>query len=281
MRDRDFFNFMASQNFIGDFTESSYSGIGNRGTNSNKYELIGPMIIMMPGLAIRATSTTLQGSFKDVSTDKPKDSFLLPSGGAWNKSDSKFLAYLMLNPGGIESEGTSMMKVCPYTYFSLNVHHRVDLPPLKSFISSRRRHLKTQKLMKLEALSPRSLKVPHETKKDSDIEQSVFDAKPTYDEIDMDIFIEIYANEKDSKLTAEEEMGKTDFFKEVEDKEDVIFKPTIENKDVTVMLVIPSIIDAPYPYESQIDLGEDLKTSFDYVAIEADTKAKCKSRPPT
>ncbi|XP_028760616.1 uncharacterized protein LOC114719300 [Neltuma alba] len=34
--------------------------------------------------------------------------------------DSKFPPYLMLNPGATESEGTSVRKVCPYTYCSLN-----------------------------------------------------------------------------------------------------------------------------------------------------------------
>ena len=36
--------------------------------------------------------------------------------------DSKFPSYLMLNPGRTESEGTSVTKVCPYTYCSLNGH---------------------------------------------------------------------------------------------------------------------------------------------------------------
>ncbi|XVF24216.1 hypothetical protein REPUB_Repub13aG0108600 [Reevesia pubescens] len=57
--------------------------------------------------------------------------------------DPKFPSYLMLNPGGTESEGTSIMKVCPYTYCSLNGHHHTPLPPLKCFLKARRRSLKT------------------------------------------------------------------------------------------------------------------------------------------
>lgn len=60
--------------------------------------------------------------------------------------DSKFPAYLMLSPGATEYEGTSAMKVCPYTYCSLNGHRHAPLPPLKCFLSSRRRLLKNLKV---------------------------------------------------------------------------------------------------------------------------------------
>lgn len=69
--------------------------------------------------------------------------------------DSKFPEYLVLSPGGTEAEGTSVFKVCPYTYCSLNGHLHAQYPPLKSFISARRRALKSQRGMKLEASSPR------------------------------------------------------------------------------------------------------------------------------
>lgn len=69
--------------------------------------------------------------------------------------DSKFPAYLMLNPGGTEYEGTSIVKVCSYTYCSLNGHHHAPLPPLKCFLKARRRSMKVQRSMKVEALSPR------------------------------------------------------------------------------------------------------------------------------
>lgn len=51
--------------------------------------------------------------------------------------DCKFPAFLSLNP-----EGTSAVKVCPYTYCSLNGHHH---PPLKTFLSARRHAIKTQR----------------------------------------------------------------------------------------------------------------------------------------
>ncbi|RDX58569.1 hypothetical protein CR513_62103, partial [Mucuna pruriens] len=178
---------------------------------------------------------------------------------------SKFPSYLMLSPGGTESEGTSVIKVCPYTYCSLNGHHHADLPPLKSFISTRRRLLKTQKRAKLEPLSPPRLKVPLETQKEDS------DAKPACDEIGIDIFIEIYANEKDAKPTETEENGRIDFLKEIEDQEDN--KSTIEESEEGVMQVIsPRLIGIPSLLISEIDLEEDFKQSFDDVAIEVDTK---------
>ncbi|XP_058758670.1 calmodulin binding protein PICBP [Vicia villosa] len=152
--------------------------------------------------------------------------------------DSNFPSYLELNHGGTELEGSSVMRVCSYSYCSLNGHHHHhgdNLPPLKTFVASRRRVLKR---VKLEALSPRSprsrrLKAMCEVgKKDCDVEQNVFDEKPECDEIDMDFFLEIYASErKDEKSEGEEEIGKVEFLEEVEGCEDII-KSTIEDDGV-------------------------------------------------
>ncbi|XP_075507344.1 uncharacterized protein LOC142544162 [Primulina tabacum] len=59
--------------------------------------------------------------------------------------DYKLPDYLVLNQGGTESEGTSVIKVCPYTYCSLNGHLHDPLPPLKSFMSAKRLMLKNQR----------------------------------------------------------------------------------------------------------------------------------------
>lgn len=176
------------------------------------------------------TKTT---SFKASRTSCPRKSTRATCSSTLK--DSSFPSYLMLNHGGTELEGTSVMKVCSYTYCSLNGHHHhADLPPLKTFMSSRRRVLKR---VKLEALSPRSrrLKATGETEmKDSDVEKSAFDSKPSYDETAMDFFIEIYDNEKkDAESTGEEVIGKIDFLEEVEDHEDII-KSTIENDGIEV-----------------------------------------------
>ncbi|TKY67592.1 dentin matrix acidic phosphoprotein [Spatholobus suberectus] len=139
----------------------------------------------------------------------------------------------MLHPGGTESEGASVMKVCSYTYCSLNDHGHAPLPPLKSFMSARRRLLETQKNIMPEAMSPQRWKVSCDTKNDSDIEHVVFDGKPACDEADtgnptitpfaqeigMDFFIDIYANKNEGS----DEMGRFNSVKDLEDQEDISF----------------------------------------------------------
>ncbi|KAF8398300.1 hypothetical protein HHK36_017227 [Tetracentron sinense] len=124
--------------------------------------------------------------------------------------DSKFPAYVMLHPGGTESEGTSVMKVCPYTYCSLNGHHHAPLPPLKCFLSAKRRLLKTQKSMRLNCQSPLRAN-PSSRKKEIDTDQiapneelaireAVSDStamSPLIEEVGTDFFIEIYAKPRE------------------------------------------------------------------------------------
>ncbi|KAE9585251.1 hypothetical protein Lal_00017990 [Lupinus albus] len=47
-------------------------------------------------------------------------------------------------------EGVPSIKICPYTYCSLHGHRRGDLPPLKRFVSMRRRQLKTYRSTKMD-----------------------------------------------------------------------------------------------------------------------------------
>lgn len=134
--------------------------------------------------------------------------------------DSKFPTYLTLNPGGTEAEGTSVTKVCPYTYCSLNGHHHAPLPPLKCFLSARRRSMKTQKIMKLQALSPRNAKTSGKGMKEIGNVQLIFDEKPAQEEVGTYTFIEIYFKSKEDgngetggKLAGDEK--KIDFCEEV------------------------------------------------------------------
>ncbi|KDP40501.1 hypothetical protein JCGZ_24500 [Jatropha curcas] len=121
--------------------------------------------------------------------------------------DSKFPEYLMLNPGGTDAEGTSVLKVCPYTYCSLNGHHHTPLPPLKCFLKARRRSLKAQMSAILEVLSPRRTKLSGDGTEEISSELNFSDDKPLHKEedsidtattpvvkeADKDFFIEIYA----------------------------------------------------------------------------------------
>ncbi|KAB1227542.1 hypothetical protein CJ030_MR1G019998 [Morella rubra] len=145
------------------------------------------------------------------------------------QKDSKFPAYLMLSPGATESEGTSVTKVCPYTYCSLNGHRHSHLPPLKCFLSARRRLVKTQKSMKMEALTPRRAKRSSEGTEEIETPKLIVDDKPALVESDIvnlakpyllqdggqDFFIEIYTKCKD---TDSEAMGKGTY----REKEDTI-----------------------------------------------------------
>ncbi|KAK1576960.1 hypothetical protein Q3G72_017887 [Acer saccharum] len=67
--------------------------------------------------------------------------------------DNKFPHQVEVKTGGGESGGHSAMKVCTYTYCSLHGHRHGNLPPLKRFVSMRRRLLKKQKSMKPESRS--------------------------------------------------------------------------------------------------------------------------------
>ncbi|KAK6933875.1 Calmodulin-binding domain, plant [Dillenia turbinata] len=119
--------------------------------------------------------------------------------------DSKFPDFLELNPGGTEADGTSVLKVCPYTYCSLNGHHHPLLPPLKCFLAARRRLLKTRKSTSLECLSPEKVK-PSEAKDNVNLvgvdevqeEELHNTATPAVikDETEA-FFIEIYARERE------------------------------------------------------------------------------------
>lgn len=102
--------------------------------------------------------------------------------------DCKLPAYLSLSPGGTESVGTSVIKVCPYTYCSLNGHHHAPLPPLKCFLSARRRAIKTQRIVKLGCSSPRRGRAVG----DDDDLRSSSDSR-VIEEQSNDFFVEVYA----------------------------------------------------------------------------------------
>ncbi|OWM78435.1 calmodulin binding protein PICBP-like [Punica granatum] len=124
--------------------------------------------------------------------------------------DSKFPKYLNLSPGATEAEGTSAMKVCPYTYCSLNGHRHSPLPPLKCFISSRRRAMKTQRSLKVEALK-------------TEIEEPTPVYGPTRMDADNggDFFIEIYAETEDRDTCSQESFHEEEKKSEVQEEVDL------------------------------------------------------------
>ncbi|XP_071719792.1 uncharacterized protein [Rutidosis leptorrhynchoides] len=120
--------------------------------------------------------------------------------------ESKFPDYLQLNPGGTQLEGSSAMKICPYTYCSLNGHHAAPVPPLKCFLSAKRQAIKTQKSFKLGCLSPRQTKPVVKTN----------DIKEMAQEVD----VERTRVTKEEEEEEEEEGGCGDLFIEINGSRD-------------------------------------------------------------
>jgi len=201
--------------------------------------------------------------------------------------DYNFPEYLTLHPGGTDSEGVSLMKVCPYTYCSLNGHGHPPLPPLKSFMSERRHLLETQKKnMKLEVVIPQRWKVPLcDAKQDSDIEQIFFHEKPACDEaaignptisplaqeLGMDFLFEIYSKEREGA----DEMRNFNSVKDLEKQEDINLAKDengIGAEEDGVKLVTRGVAhDLP---KSQINFEEDFKNYFTAAANEVDNKGR-------
>ncbi|CAL4900459.1 unnamed protein product [Urochloa decumbens] len=77
--------------------------------------------------------------------------------------EAKFPDALDLAPGATVAEGPAALRVCPYTYCSLNGHTHSPAVPLRSFLASRRRLIKTQQSMKLKGVSAFRKKSPEKT----------------------------------------------------------------------------------------------------------------------
>ncbi|KAM1263466.1 hypothetical protein ACFX15_027937 [Malus domestica] len=172
--------------------------------------------------------------------------------------DTKFPDYLMISPGGTEAEGTSVMEVCPYTYCSLNGHRHSPVPPLKSFLSARRRSLKTQKMMKLQAQSPRGAKRCNDGVKEIDFQQ-MFDEndKTAEKEADLDFFVEIYATNKEDDTEAIGRKAGADFVGEQDGYEGPVFPNSASDETETVdyanNLVVENLSDRSQHSESESD----------------------------
>jgi hypothetical protein len=89
---------------------------------------------------------TKMGTFKSTKPSTRKCSEISKATCSSILKDSKI-------PGSLElqHERASVMKICPYSYCSLHGHHHNASPPLKRFVSMRRRLLKTQMSMKRES----------------------------------------------------------------------------------------------------------------------------------
>ncbi|KAK9267041.1 hypothetical protein L1049_007399 [Liquidambar formosana] len=124
--------------------------------------------------------------------------------------NSKIPHHVDLEPGESNSEGLSAMKVCPYTYCSLHNHRHAPMPPLKRFLSMRRRSLRTQKSIKRKSLTPLRANHSRDVKKgiqenrmvsigNTVIPETARSCKaisPVIEDLGMDFFIEIYGKQR-------------------------------------------------------------------------------------
>ncbi|CAK8543136.1 unnamed protein product [Lathyrus sativus] len=96
-------------------------------------------------ISAKKTNCKLENSSVDSSLLKATCSSII--------KDSHFPDHIEHPHEGSGSQGVSAVRVCPYTYCSLHGHRHSDLPPLKRFVSMRRRQLKTQKSVKKDGRS--------------------------------------------------------------------------------------------------------------------------------
>lgn len=172
-----------------------------------------------------------------------------------NLKDSKFPAHLLLNPG------TSIMKICPSTYCSLNGNQHAPLPQFNCIMSAKNDLLKTRKSIKMEV--PRRLKVPCEIRKDFDIEQIVFD--------------EVDAMEREKAY----EMGRSDTVKHLEDPEGVKFAMEGNGNiaDEKCVYHVTPCLPCGDLTKSEMNPKVEFKNYFDISEIEADTEESIHQEP--
>uniref|UniRef100_A0A0E0L1X8 Calmodulin-binding domain-containing protein n=1 Tax=Oryza punctata TaxID=4537 RepID=A0A0E0L1X8_ORYPU len=108
--------------------------------------------------------------------------------------EAKFPDALDLAPGATDAEGPAATRVCPYTYCSLNGHAHSPAVPLRSFLASRRRLIKTQQSMKLKGVSAFRKNAGHQRPEDSNGGGGGARVAPLIDEEALgDFFVEVYA----------------------------------------------------------------------------------------
>ncbi|XP_048537336.1 uncharacterized protein LOC125515885 [Triticum urartu] len=112
--------------------------------------------------------------------------------------EAKFPGALDLAPGATDAQGPAAMRVCPYNYCSLNGHTHSPAVPLRSFLASRRRLIKTQQSMKHKGVSAFRKGSGHQRPEDKNgspvLSAAVAKAAPLVDEEALgDFFVEVYA----------------------------------------------------------------------------------------
>ncbi|OMO59283.1 hypothetical protein COLO4_34259 [Corchorus olitorius] len=146
---------------------------GNKSIRVSRTSTLGPMRILTKMASMKSKRPSMKkcsdvSSISDPSLDRATCSSTL--------KDSKFPNRLEVKPRGIDSDGTAaVLNVCRYSYCSLHGHHHGNNPPLKKFVSMRRRVAKTQKSLKPESQSSGKAKRSGNRKKGLQTEKRAFD----------------------------------------------------------------------------------------------------------
>ncbi|KAK4285415.1 hypothetical protein QN277_002115 [Acacia crassicarpa] len=226
--------------------------------------------------SLKLSSTSKQNPSFKSSRSSPRKSCKIALCAIMNAQSYLSPERPMPNPQVSESERASVMKVCPYTFCSLNGHRRTPLPPLKSFLSERRSILKAQKTMKQEEPSLQRLKVPFKQK-------FLILSRLLLMEIlhvtmqKLIFFIEIYDNgkEHDGKPTETghgHETRKLESSEELQDQEVIKFmteENTLAAREDNIKQIITNLSDESPELES--NSKKDLKKYHDDSVTKADT----------
>ena len=97
-------------------------------------------------MKLRTVAKTLSriSSLKRVRTVTRRNKYVRSPTCSSIQKELRFPTELRLDPGATEADGGSVVKVCSYNHCSLNRH---DYTPLRCFFASKRKLLKTQKVM--------------------------------------------------------------------------------------------------------------------------------------
>ncbi|KAL4284623.1 hypothetical protein GQ457_16G021770 [Hibiscus cannabinus] len=123
---------------------------GNKSARVVRTSTLGPMKILTKMVSLRSMRTkkcSENSSISDQNIERATCSSTLKG--------SKFPDHLEIEPRGNESNGTAVSNVCRYSYCSLHGHRHGhgDKPPLKRYVSMRRRAAKSQKSLKPDSQS--------------------------------------------------------------------------------------------------------------------------------
>lgn len=124
----------------------SASDIGNKHQRVITRRLsLKPVRILAKMATFKSKNSSIE---KDHQISQSSDTSLLRATCSSALKDSHFPDHIDLPQEGSDSQAASPVKVCPYSYCSLHGHRHANQPPLKRFLSMRRRTLKSQKPIK-------------------------------------------------------------------------------------------------------------------------------------